>query len=43
MKAKRDQWPQTLSDACGGDYANVLFLDESGAMTNLVRSHGRSP
>ena len=33
---------QTLTDACDGDFARVLFLDETGAMTNLVRTHGRS-
>lgn len=32
----------TLSEACGGDFGRVLFLDETGAVTNLVRSHGRS-
>ena len=31
-----------LTEACDGDYSRVLFLDETGAMTNLVRSHGRS-
>ena len=30
-----------LSEACGGDFGRVLFLDETGAMTNLSRSHGR--
>jgi transposase len=43
VKEKREAWPDTITHACGGDYAKVLFLDESGAMTNLVRSHGRSP
>ena len=33
----------TLTDACDGDFSRVLFLDETGAMTNLVRTHGRSP
>ncbi len=34
---------QALTDACDGDFARVLFLDdETGAMTNLIRSHGRS-
>jgi hypothetical protein len=33
----------TLSEACAGDYSRVLFLDETGAMTNLVRTYGRSP
>ena len=43
MKEQRDGWARKLHDACEGDYARVLFLDEAGAMTNLVRSHGRSP
>ncbi len=33
----------TLGSECGDDFARVLFIDETGAMTNLVRSHGRSP
>jgi transposase len=33
---------QRLTDACEGDYSRVLFLDETGAMTNLVRTYGRS-
>lgn len=33
---------RTLGDACEGDYTRVLFLDETGAMTNLVRTYGRS-
>ncbi len=33
---------QKLTDACDGDFSRVLFLDETGAMTNLIRSHGRS-
>jgi transposase len=32
----------TLTEACEGDYSRVLFLDETGAMTNLVRTYGRS-
>ena len=43
MKEQRDQWAATLADACDGDYSRVLFLDETGAMTNLVRTHGRAP
>jgi transposase len=31
-----------LTEACGGDFGRVLFIDETGAVTNLVRSHGRS-
>lgn len=42
MKQRRDQWMQTLASACDGDFDRVLFLDETGAVTNLVRSHGRS-
>lgn len=42
MKEQRDQWMQTLTDACEGDFTRVLFLDETGAMTNLVRTYGRS-
>ena len=42
VKQQRDDWMDTLSRACGGDFSRVLFIDESGAMTNLVRSHGRS-
>ena len=43
MKQQRDEWMERLTLACGGDFARVTFIDESGAMTNLVRSHGRSP
>jgi len=39
----RDDWTDTLTRACGGDFSRVLFLDETGAMTNLVRTYGRSP
>lgn len=42
MKEQRDGWTEKLTDACEGDFARVLFLDETGAMTNLIRSHGRS-
>jgi hypothetical protein len=42
VKEQRDQWVGKLTDACGGDFSRVLFLDETGAMTNLVRTHGRS-
>jgi len=42
VKQQRDDWLDTLVDACDGDFARVLFLDETGAMTNLVRSYGRS-
>jgi transposase len=42
VKQQRDVWMDALVLACGGDFGRVLFLDETGAMTNLVRSHGRS-
>ena len=42
MKEQRDDWIDRLTEACGGDFGRVLFLDETGAVTNLVRSHGRS-
>jgi transposase len=42
VSEQRNDWMRTLTDACDGDFARVLFLDETGAMTNLVRSHGRS-
>jgi transposase len=41
VKEKRETWFDTIYDACGGDFARLWFLDESGAMTNLVRTHGR--
>jgi len=41
VKEQRDAWMQTLTDACDGDFSRVLFLDETGAVTNLLRSHGR--
>jgi len=39
---QREAWVDNLTDACGGDFSRVSFLDESGAVTNLVRTHGRS-
>lgn len=42
MKERREQWTQRLTEACEGDFDRVLFLDETGAMTNLVRTYGRS-
>ena len=42
VAAQRDAWLATLTDACDGDVARVSFLDESGALTNLVRTYGRS-
>ena len=41
MKAQRQQWMARLADACDGDFSRVLFLDETGALTNLTRTHGR--
>jgi transposase len=43
VKAQREVWLDRLADACSGDYSRVLFLDETGALTNYVRTHGRSP
>src|SRR5204862_7330314 len=42
VQAQRDAWIDTLTNLCAGNFAHVLFLDESGALTNLVRTHGRS-
>lgn len=42
MKQRRDVWLDTLTAECQGDFSRVLFLDETGATTDLVRSHGRS-
>ena len=42
VKAQREGWFGRLIDACDGDFARVSFLDESGALTNLVRTYGRS-
>jgi transposase len=42
VKAQRDEWMTRLTDACEGDFTRALFVDETGAVTNLVRSHGRS-
>jgi transposase len=42
IKAQRDAWLDTLTSLCAGDFARVIFLDESGALTNLVRTYGRS-
>lgn len=33
---------QTFTDACEGDCSRALFLDETGATTDLVRAYGRS-
>jgi transposase len=42
VRARREAWHDTLTDCCGGDFWRVSFLDESGALTNLVRAYGRS-
>jgi transposase len=42
VRAQREAWFDTLATLCGGDFSRVSFLDESGALTNLVRSYGRS-
>lgn len=42
MKEQREQWMHRLADACDGDFDRVLFLDETGATTSLVRTYGRS-
>jgi transposase len=41
VQAQRQAWLDTLTQRCDGDFSRVIFLDESGAMTNLVRTHGR--
>lgn len=41
MKQQRGAWMDRLADACEGDFKRVLFLDETGAVTNLTRTHGR--
>jgi transposase len=43
VKRQREQWMSTITEACSGDFTKALFLDETGAMTNFVRTHGRSP
>jgi len=42
VKALRGAWFDTLAALCDGDFTRVTFLDESGAVTNLVRTYGRS-
>jgi len=42
VQTRREAWLDTLTDACDGDFSRVIFLDESGALTNLVRTYGRS-
>ena len=40
MAEKRKQWPQRLA---GVPAERLVFLDESGANTQMTRRHGRSP
>jgi transposase len=42
VRAQREAWLDALTTLCHGDFTRVTFLDESGALTNLVRTHGRS-
>ena len=42
VKEQREQWTHRPADACEGDFSRVLFLDETGATTSLVRTCGRS-
>lgn len=42
MKEQRDSWFQRLLDACQGDLRRLLFLDETGATTSMLRTYGRS-
>jgi transposase len=42
VKAQRDGWFARLLDACDGDVRRLLFLDETGANTDMVRTYGRS-
>jgi hypothetical protein len=42
VKAQRQAWLDTLTAACDGDFTRVSFLDESGAVTSLARTYGRS-
>lgn len=40
MKAKREQW---IIDSKLLDARRLVFLDETGAKTNMTRRYGRSP
>jgi transposase len=42
VRAQRQTWLARLTGACGGDFGRVSFLDETGATTSLLRTHGRS-
>jgi hypothetical protein len=42
VKARRGAWADTLAAAGGGgEFARASFLDGSGAVTSLARTHGR--
>jgi transposase len=42
VKEQRDSWLERLLDACEGNLRRLLFLDETGATTSMLRTHGRS-
>jgi transposase len=42
VKQQRESWFERLLEACGGDLRRLLFLDETGASTSMIRTHGRS-
>jgi len=42
VKEQRDTWFKRLLDACEGDLRRLLFLDETGATTSMLRTYGRS-
>jgi transposase len=42
VKEQRDSWFQRLLEACEGDLRRLLFLDETGATTSMIRTYGRS-
>lgn len=42
VKEQRDSWFERLLEACDGDLRRLLFLDETGASTSMIRTYGRS-
>ena len=42
VKEQRDSWYERLLDSCDGDIRRLLFLDETGANTSMLRTYGRS-
>jgi transposase len=42
VRQQREVWFETLATLCHSDFTRVTFLDESGTLTNLVRTYGRS-